>query len=101
MRLAPIVFALACSLALPQTPASAQVAPQPVPLVALPTASPGAACDGDLPQPDDSSPSADYERRASSKDPCAVADDNLAREEAEILKLKPPAAAARREAWDH
>ena len=37
----------------------------------------------------------------SSKDPCAVADNNLAREEAEILKPKPPAAATAAQVWDH
>jgi hypothetical protein len=99
MRLAPILLALACSLALP--PAFAQAASERGPVAALASTYNGAACGRDLPQQDDSEPSADYERQASSKDPCAVADDNLAREEAEILKPKPPAAAAPRVAWDH
>jgi hypothetical protein len=73
MRLAPILLALACSLALPQMPASGQAVPPPAP------ASLDAACGRDRPQQDDRQPEADYERLASSKDPCAVADNNLAR----------------------
>ena len=97
MRLAPILLALACSLALPQMPASGQAVPPP----ALAPASPDAACGRDPPQQEDRQPNWDNERLASSKDPCAVADNNLAREEAEILKPKPPAAAAPRTVWDH
>jgi hypothetical protein len=101
MRLAPILLALTWSLAPPPTSAFAQAAPERGPVAALAAAYPGAACGRDLPQQDDSAASEDYERQASSKDPCAVADDNLAREEAEILKPKPPTAAAPRKTWDH
>ena len=58
-------------------------------------------CGLDLLQQDDRESYEDHERLASSKDPCAVADNNLAREEAEILKSKPPAAAAAAQVWDH
>ena len=100
MRLAPILLALAWSLALPPTSTFAQAAARG-PAAALPSAYPRAACGRDLPQQDDSEPSADYERRASSMDPCAVADDHLARDEAAILKPTPPAAAVPRKVWDH
>jgi hypothetical protein len=40
-------------------------------------------------------------RHATSADVCGVADSNLARAEAAILALPPPAPAARREPWDH
>ena len=100
MRLTPIFLALAWSLATPLTFAFAQPAPERGPVAVLASASDGAACSRQLPQQDDLEPSADYGRRASSKDPCAVADDNLAREEAEVLKPTPPAAVAPRKAWD-
>ncbi len=100
MRCAPILLAFACALAPLSPPASAQVEP-PVTVAAPPTVSPGAACGGERAPADASGTEPDDKRRASSKDPCAVADDNLARDEAEILKPKPPAAAAAREAWDH
>jgi hypothetical protein len=99
MRLA-LILALAWSLAPHPTAAFAQGAPERGPVVAPASADPGVACRRDLPRQDDPEPSTDYERQASSKDPCAVADDNLARAEAEILKAKPPAAAAPRQAWD-
>ena len=99
MRLA-LIFALAWSLAPHPTAAFAQGAPERAPVAAPASASPGVACSRDLLGQDDPEPSTDYERRASSTDPCAVADANLAREEAEILKAKPPAAAAPRVAWD-
>ena len=90
MRLA-LILAFACSLALPSAAALAQAAP----------ASPGTACSRDpLPQNETEEFSPDYSRRATAKDPCAVADENLAREEAEILKAKPVAAAAPRQLWD-
>jgi hypothetical protein len=92
---------MAWALTLPPAPAFAQAVPERGPVAALTSVSPGAACSRDLPQQDESEPPTEYERRASAKDPCAVADDNLARDEAEILKPKPPAAAAPREAWDH
>ena len=106
MRLAPILLAstllaMPWALTLPPAPAFAQAAPERGPVAALASVSPGAACSRDLPQQDESEPPTEFERRASAKDPCAVADDNLARDEAEILKPKPPAAAAPREAWDH
>lgn len=93
MRLA-LVLAVAWSLAPLGTPAFAQAAP--------PSVSPGAACtrdpfqqqnDGETSFPDD-------ERRISSKNPCDVADENLARDEAEILKGRTPAAAVARQVWD-
>ena len=88
MRLA-LILALTCSLTLPSV-VFAQTAPS----------APSTACNRDpLPQ-DDPEPSTDYGRRATAKDPCAVADENLAREEAEILKAKPAAAAAPRQVWD-
>jgi hypothetical protein len=103
MRAAPILLALALSFAPPLTRGFAQPAPERA--AAAPVASPadGAACSRQPPQEeDDFDPSLDYSRRASSKDPCAVADDNLARDEAEILAAKPAAAAAAapRKAWD-
>jgi hypothetical protein len=96
MRLA-LILALACSLA--SHAAFAQGAPGPA--AAPPSASPGVACSRDPLGQDDPEPSTDYGRQASSKNPCTVADDNLARDEAEILKARPPAAAAPRQAWDH
>jgi len=99
MRLAPFLLAVACALALSQTPASGQSAP--VPAAAASPASRDAACGRDPPQAADRETYEDYERLASSKDPCAVADNNLAREEAEILKPKPPAAAPAHTLWDH
>jgi hypothetical protein len=78
-----LVPALICSLAL-EAPADS-----------------GAACGRDQPQQEDAEPSPDEERLVSAKDPCAVADNNLAREEAEILKPKPLVATAPHLAWDH
>src|SRR5262245_20329891 len=101
MRLAPILLALVCALAPPPTSALAQTTEERGPVAALPSAAAGAACSRDLRQPDDIEASEDYSRQASSKNPCAVADENLSREEAEILKSKPAAAAAPSLAWDH
>ena len=106
MRPAPILLALVCLLApLPTSAfapsAFALAAPADAPVEALSSAYAGAACGRDLPQRDDSERSTDDERLASAKDPCAVADNNLAREEAEILKGKPPVAAAHYATWDH
>src|SRR5271168_1433752 len=98
MRLALILLTVGCTLALPRQPASGQVAPASV---AALSPSPDAACGLALSQPEDPDTYEDNERLASSKNPCAVADNNLAREEAEILKPKPPAAAAPRVVWDH
>jgi hypothetical protein len=95
MRLA-LILALAWSLAPHPIAAFAQGAPAAAPAAA----SPRGACGPGPALEDDPAPSMDYERRATSNDPCAVADDNLAREEAEILKAKAPAAAAPRQAWD-
>jgi hypothetical protein len=68
-------------------------------LAAVAAADSGAACAQDLPQQDgDELPQ--YERRASANDPCAVADANLARDETEILKARPPVAAAPQKAGD-
>lgn len=96
MRLALILLTVAASFALPLTPASlAEVAPP---------SSPHAACAQAPAQQDEIGPPPDGDgatRRVSAKDPCAVADDNLARDEAAILKAKPQAAAAHHEAWDH
>ena len=100
MRPAPILLALACALAPLSIPASAQAEPS-VTVAAPSPVSPGAACGRERAPADEPRTDTDDMRRASSKDPCAVADDNLAREEAEILKPKPPEAAAAREAWDH
>ena len=99
MRLA-LILALTCSLALQATAALAQATAEPGP--AAPPPSTSAACSRDplLQNENDPETSTDYGRRAASKDPCAVADENLAREEAEILKARPAAAAAPRQAWD-
>jgi hypothetical protein len=104
MRPAPILLALVWSLAPP--PAAAFEATPHGPPAALASVYPGAACGRDLPQQDVSETSTDYERLVSAKDPCAVADNNLAREEAAILNPKPPVATAphatsNHEAWDH
>ena len=94
MHATPILLALAWCLAPPPTSAFAAAAQEHGPAAALSSAYPSAACGRDLPQQDDSDASEDYERLASSKNPCAVADDNLARAEAEILRPKPPVATA-------
>jgi Protein of unknown function (DUF3160) len=101
VRRTPILLALACLLALPPTSALAAAAPEHGPIEAISSADPGASCRRDLPQQNDSEAVDESERLASSKNPCAVADDNLAREEAEILRPKPPAAAAPQDTWDH
>src|SRR5262245_3622094 len=95
MRLASIflastLLAMAWALTLPPSPAFAQAARERSPVAALTSVSPGAACSRDLSQQDESEALTEYERRASAKDPCAVADENLARDEAEILKPRPP-----------
>jgi hypothetical protein len=92
MRLA-LVLALALSSVPCATAAVAQTAPERGAIL-------GAACNRELPPQDDPEPDSKDERRTASRDPCAVADNNLARDEAEILKGKPPAAAAPRQAWD-
>ena len=99
IHLTPILLALVCLSAL--APASASAAAAHGPVEAISSAYASAVCGGDLPRQDDSEASDDYERLASSKNPCAVADDNLAREEAEILRPKPAAATAPQAAWDH
>ena len=101
VRRTPNLLALACLLALPPTSALAAAAPEHGPIEAISSADPGASCRRDLPQQNDSEAVDESERLASSKNPCAVADDNLAREEAEIVRPKPPAAAAPQDMWDH
>ncbi len=101
MRPAPILLALTCLLAPPPASAFALAVEEDAPVAALSSAYAGAVCGRDLPKQDDSAPAADDDRRASAKDPCAVADNNLARAEAEILKGKPPVPAAPYETWDH
>lgn len=92
MRLGPILLSLAWSFAASLTLAFAQV----------PAASDDpAACRRQAPQEDDYDSSADFGRRVSSKEPCTVADDRLARDEATILQAKPVAAVAARTVWDH
>jgi hypothetical protein len=100
MRPAPILLALTL-FAAPLAGAFAQPAPE------RPAAPPAAtadraACSREAPQEqDDLDPLLEYSRRAAAKDPCTVADDNMARDEAEILAAKPAtAAAAPRKAWD-
>jgi hypothetical protein len=61
----------------------------------------GHACGGDLSQPLEPEAAADTGRRVSSKDPCAIADSNLARDEAEILKPKASAGTMPQRLWDH
>jgi hypothetical protein len=101
MRVAPILLALACSLAPPPNPASlADEPPALVPIVANSPTLLDAVCGRDLLPHDDRELDGNNKQLASSKDPCAIADNNLAREEAEILKLKPSAAAAPRKVWD-
>lgn len=93
MRLGSILLALALSCAVPLISAFAQVAPS----------GPGdAASCRNKPAPDDEyETSTDYSRRKSSKNPCTVADEGLARDEATILQAKPVAAVASRSVWDH
>ena len=101
MRPAPVVLALTLSLSAPLAGALAQ--PAAAPAAAVAPAADGAACSRQPPQDQDEfDPMVDYSRRDAAKDPCAVADDNLARDEAEILAAKPAAAAAAapRKAWD-
>ena len=100
-RLPLTLLTLVWCLASPPTSAFAASATERGPVAALASTNSGAACGRDQSQQDDPEPSADYGRLASSKSPCAVADDNLAREEAEILKPKPPAAPTLHKAWDH
>jgi hypothetical protein len=101
IRLSPIPHTRACLLVLAPTAAVAAPAPAHGPVEVIAAANPGAVCSRDPLQQNDAEAGDDTERVASSKNPCAVADDNLAREEAEILKPKPPAAAAPQQAWDH
>lgn len=100
-RLPLTLLTLVWCLASPPTSAFAASATERDPVAALSSTDSDAACVRDQLQQDDPEPSADYGRLASSKSPCAVADDNLAREEAEILKPKPPAAPTLHKAWDH
>jgi hypothetical protein len=100
MRPAPILLALAFSLAAPLAGAFAQAAPETGPAPPIASTADGAAC-GHAPPKEDFDPLEEHSRRASAKDPCAVADDNLARDEAEILAARPATAAAPRKAWDH
>ena len=88
---------------LPLTAAFVPAAPPAtlVPVAAGSPAFPDAVCGNDLQPQNDSEPYEDHERLASSNDPCAVADNNLAREEAEVLKPKPPAVATASKVWDH
>ncbi|MCX7363494.1 MAG: DUF3160 domain-containing protein, partial [Alphaproteobacteria bacterium] len=88
MRLGPVLLALVWGSTAPLGFAVAQTVPDRL------------ACDRRAPQQDDDQPSSDLSRRTSSKDPCAVADDNLKRDEAEILRPKPAVAAAPRKDWD-
>jgi hypothetical protein len=105
IRLTPTLLTLVCLLAL--APASASAAAEHGPLDTISSTSPGTQCGGDLPPQNDAAAGDDTERVTSSKNPCAVADNNLARDEAEILRPKPPAAAASPQAsphtsnWDH
>jgi len=94
MRLAPILLALAWSLAAPLTVAFAQSAAAPA------TADSAAACGGRASQQDEYEPPEGLARRASSKDLCDVSDEGLARDEATILRAKSTAAVASRIAWD-
>lgn len=90
MRLGPILLALTWSFAASLTLAFAQA----------PSASDDAAvCGRKAPPEDEYEPSSDYARRASSKAPCTVSDDRLARDEATILQAK-PIAVAPRSVWD-
>lgn len=88
MRLVPILALVAWCLSTSLSSAVAQ-------------ATGGAACGRDVPREEEVESSEDYGRRVSSKDPCAVADDNLARAEAEILKPQPPVPVTPQAAWDH
>src|SRR5579883_1604065 len=93
MRFAVILLSAACLLA--PCPKSASVAGESP--VSLDTTMCGSVLTGqEVSEPDENGD----RRRKSSDDPCAVADSNLAREEAEILKLRPLEAAAPRKAWD-
>lgn len=94
MRLAPIVLALIWSSAACLVPAFAQTVPAPA------QANDGPACHGPAPELYEEDPSKDLSRRASSKNPCAVAQANLKRDEAEILRPKPALAAVPHGAWD-
>lgn len=100
MRPAPILLAWACVWTQLPTHAYGQ-AESPGAIVGPPWVVPGPACGGERAPVDEPGTDADDKRRASSKDPCAVADNNLARDETEILKPKPQEAAAARQAWDH
>lgn len=91
--LAPVVLALALSLMAPPTLTVARAAPEPA-------ADNDAACSRKAPRQDDDDASEGVARRTASKTLCDVADDALARDEAVILRAKPPAAAAARVAWD-
>jgi Protein of unknown function (DUF3160) len=100
-RLPPILLAMAL-WSIPLTMAtSAAALLEGGPIAAQSSTSPSPACGGALQQTDDFDASADYRRLASSKNPCGVADDNLARDEVEILKAKPSAPTTRHEVWDH
>src|ERR1700683_2337419 len=90
MRFTPILLALACSFAPAQTPAPmAAEPPAEVPIVASSPAPLDGVCGGASPAQDDRQPDGLNNRLASSKDPCAVADNNIAREGAGILGPKP------------
>ena len=88
MRFGPVLLAFVWSSTIPLAFAGAQTVPDRL------------ECDRKAPQQDDDQLSSDSSRRASSKDPCAVADDNLRRAEAEILQPRPAVAAAPRQDWD-
>jgi hypothetical protein len=90
MRLARL--ALALSLIAPLTFELARAAPEPAP--------PDGACSRKAPPEDEYAPSEGLGRRVSSKDPCAVADESLARDEATILQARPSAAVVPISAWD-
>jgi hypothetical protein len=102
MRPAPILLALiSLSASLPASTFATADAEQGR-LAAVAAADSGAACAQDLLQQDADQPP-QYERRASANGRCDVADANLARDEAEILKASPAVAAAPRDqkVWDH
>jgi hypothetical protein len=103
MRLGLVVLVACSSPAAPPAATPAHAPPPPLPVVTRPLpvdpvcgVQPAAAPDADA---GETYP--DVERLATSKDACAVADNNLAREEAAILGATTHATAAPAVAWDH